>query len=54
MFFGFKIGNKNIIIIVDVNCIFLVYKVKDLIKLKVIENGVCYISMFVCIINDLV
>lgn len=49
---GSKIGNKNIIIIVDANCIPLVYKAKDLTKLKVIENGVCYTSMFVCIIND--
>lgn len=49
---GSKIGNKNIIIIVDANCIPLVYKAKDLTKLKVIEKGVCYTSMFVCIIND--
>lgn len=49
---GSKIGNKNIIIIVDANFIPLVYKAKDLTKLKVIENSVCYTSMFVCIIND--
>lgn len=49
---GSKIGNKNTIIIVDANCIPLVYKAKDLTKLKVIENSVCYTSMFVCIIND--